>query len=91
MKIKEAKRLSKMQPSSPESAVISTYLDEVLDLPWNTYKEVNYDISKASEVLEKDHYGLEKVKERILETFAVLKRTGSIKGQIICPFSRKTL
>ncbi|MBQ7624728.1 MAG: endopeptidase La [Clostridia bacterium] len=82
--IKEAKRLSKMPPSSPESAVITSYLDEVLDLPWNSFKEVNYDISKASEILDRDHYGLEKVKERILESFAVLKRTGNIKGQIIC-------
>jgi len=82
---KEAQRLAKMQTSSPESALIRTYLDICLELPWNKYETENDDISKAAAVLERDHYGMEKVKERILELFAVrqLNRDG-MKGQIIC-------
>lgn len=82
--IKEAKRLSKMQPSSPESAVIRGYLDICVELPWNIVKTENNDISKARKILEADHYGMEKVKERILEFFAVKELTGGVKGQIIC-------
>ena len=82
--LKEASRLSKMQQSSPESAVVRTYLDTCLDLPWNTVTEENPDIAKASEVLERDHFGMEKVKDRILEFFAVKQLTGSVKGQILC-------
>jgi len=82
--IREAQRLGKMQPSSPESAVIRGYLDVCLELPWNTIKKENGDIKKAKAILESDHYGLTDVKERILELFAVKKLTGGVKGQIIC-------
>ncbi|MBO5973329.1 MAG: endopeptidase La, partial [Clostridia bacterium] len=81
---KEANRLSKMQPSSPESAVIRGYLDICVELPWNIVKKENNDIRKAKKILEADHFGMDKVKERILEFFAVKKLTGGVKGQIIC-------
>ena len=82
--LKEVKRLSKMQPTSPESGVSRTYLDVCLDLPWMDNREENDDIRKARAVLDEDHYGLEKVKERILEFFAVKNLTGGVKGQILC-------
>ncbi len=82
--VKEAGRLAKMQSSSPESGVIRTYLDTCLELPWTTTTRENQSIQKAQEILDADHYGLEKVKERILEFFAVKSMTGEIKGQILC-------
>lgn len=80
----ECDRLSKMQASSPESAVIRNYLDEVLALPWNKYTKDNLDIKKAQRVLDKEHYGLDEVKKRIIELLAVRKLAPDIKGQIIC-------
>lgn len=80
----ECDRLMKMQTTSPESAVIRNYLDEVLALPWNTYTKDNLNIKKASDILEKDHYGLNEVKERIIELLAVRNLVPDIKGQIIC-------
>lgn len=80
----ECDRLMKMQSSSPESAVIRNYLDEVLALPWNTYTKDNLNVKKAEAVLEKEHYGLEEVKQRITELIAVRKLAPDIKGQIIC-------
>ena len=80
----ECDRLARMQSSSPESTVSRNYLDEVLALPWNKYTKDNLDIKKASKILEKDHYGLKDVKERILELLAVRKLAPDIKGQIIC-------
>lgn len=82
--IKEADRLMKMQGSSQEAAVIRTYLDTCLELPWNTCTEENIDVGKAQEMLDKEHYGLKKVKERILEILAVRKLAPEVKGQIIC-------
>ncbi len=82
--MKEAGRLAKMQPASPESGVIRTYLDTVLDLPWHRLTTENDDIAKAARKLDADHYGLQKVKERILEFFAVKTLSGSVKGQILC-------
>ena len=82
--VKEAGRLAKMQSSSPESGVIRTYLDTCLELPWTTVTRENQSIQKAQEILDADHYGLEKVKERILEFFAVKSMTGEVKGQILC-------
>jgi len=82
--LKEANRLSKMQAASPERGVIRTYLDTVLDLPWHRLTTENDDIAKAAKKLDADHYGLEKVKERILEFFAVKTLSGSVKGQILC-------
>lgn len=80
---KEYKRLSQMNPASPEFTVSRTYLEWILDLPWNTRTEDNMDITKAREVLEKDHYGLEKVKKRILEYLAVRKLKKDMKGPIL--------
>ena len=81
---KDVERLSKMSPSSQESYVIRNYLDNVLDLPWGTYTKDKLDLDKVKSTLDKDHYGLEKVKERILETIAVRVLQPDIKGQIIC-------
>lgn len=82
--VKEAGRLGKMQSSSPESGVIRSYLDTCLELPWTATTKENQNIQTAQNILESDHYGLEKVKERILEFFAVKSMTGEIKGQILC-------
>ena len=82
--LKEADRLNKMSPSSQEAFVIRNYLDNVLDLPWNTSTKDRNDIKKVQEVLDNDHYGLEKVKERILENIAVRELKPDVKGQIIC-------
>jgi len=80
---KEHKRLSQMNPASPEFTVSRTYLEWILDLPWNTRTEDNMDIAKAREVLEKDHYGLDKVKKRILEYLAVRKLKKDMRGPIL--------
>lgn len=80
----EADRLTKMSPSSQEAFVIRNYLDNVLELPWNKMTEDNTDIVKVKDVLDNDHYGLEKVKERILENISVRELNPDIKGQIIC-------
>lgn len=82
--LKEADRLLKMPPSSQEAFVIRNYLDNVLELPWNTLTKDKNDIKRVKEVLDKDHYGLDKVKERILENIAVRELNPDIKGQIIC-------
>ena len=71
--LKEVDRLAKMQGSNQEATVIRTYLDTCLDLPWNTFTEDDLDINKAQEILDHDHYGLKKVKDRILELLAVRK------------------
>lgn len=81
---KEAERLLKMSPASQEAFVIRNYLDICLDLPWNTSSKDRVDIVKAKAVLDKDHYGLNKVKDRILETLAVRALSPDIRGQIIC-------
>lgn len=81
---KEADRLAKMQGNSAEAGVIRTYLDTILDLPWNTVTEDNLDISSAQKILDREHYGLTKVKDRILEILAVRKLNPDVKGQIIC-------
>lgn len=82
--LKEVDRLVKMQGSSQEAAVIRSYLDTCLELPWNEHTEDRIDLKKAQAILEKEHYGLVKVKERILELLAVRKLAPDIKGQIIC-------
>lgn len=81
---KELDRLSKMAPGSAEGTVIRTYLDWIFDLPWNKKTEDTFDILNAQKILEEDHYGLEMVKERILEFLAVSKLKNSLKGPIIC-------
>lgn len=80
----EVKKLKNMSGMSSEATVIRNYLDWLLDIPWKKRSKVNKDISKAMEVLEKDHYGLEKVKERIVEYLAVQSRADKIKGPILC-------
>ena len=82
--LKEVDRLSKMQGSNQEATVIRTYLDTCLDLPWNSYTEDDLDINRAQQILDRDHYGLKKVKDRILETLAVRKLAPDVKAQIIC-------
>ena len=83
--IRECEKLMRLVPGSQEAAVVRTYLDAVLELPWNTYTTNRKDIVKAEKQLEKDHYGLKKVKERILEIVALNQwEDADKKGQIIC-------
>lgn len=81
---KELARLDKINPSSPDYSIILNYLDWLLDLPFGEYTKDTESLSKAKEILDKDHFGLEKVKQRIVEYLAVLKLTKEIKGPIIC-------
>ncbi len=81
---RELKKLRMMAPMSPESTVIRNYLDWMLALPWLEYGSERLDISEASTILDEDHYGLEKAKERILEYLAVQALTGHLKGPILC-------
>jgi ATP-dependent Lon protease len=80
----EIKKLKNMSPMSAESTVVRNYLDWLLTIPWGKAKTKPIDLKKAEAILEEDHYGLEKVKERILEYMAVQARTGSLKGPILC-------
>lgn len=82
--LEETERLFKMPPNSHESSVIRTYLDTCLALPWNKKTTEKIDLDKAKKQLDKNHYGLEKVKDRILELLAVRKLAPDIKGQILC-------
>lgn len=82
--LKEADKLTKLPPASQEAFVIKNYLDTILDLPWGIYSKSKLSLEKAEAVLEKEHYGLKKVKERILEFLAVYMLNPGIKGQIIC-------
>ena len=81
---KEIGKLERMNTQSAEYSVQSNYLDLLLDLPWNVTSEDNFDLAHAQEILDEDHYGLEKVKERIIEHLAVLKLKGDMKSPIIC-------
>lgn len=81
---KEIKRFSKLPPSSSESGIIRTYVETILALPWNKSAKSNIDLKKAQKILNTDHYGLEKVKERVLEYLAVIQLSNSIKGPILC-------
>ena len=80
----ELKKLKMMPPMSAESTVVRNYIDTLLELPWKKKSRVSKDIAKADLVLDADHYGLEKVKERILEYLAVQKRVDKLKGPILC-------
>ena len=82
--LKETDRLARMQGSSQEAAVIRTYLDTCLALPWNVYTKDDLNIKKAQAILDKEHYGMEKVKERMLEILAVRSLSANMKSQIIC-------
>jgi len=81
---KELKKLKMMSPMSAEATVVRNYIDWILSLPWNEFTDDKLDIGDAERVLEEDHYGLEKVKERILEYLAVQSLVGKIKGPILC-------
>jgi len=81
---KEIDKFSKMSPMSPDANVSRTYIETILDLPWHKASKVNRNINKAEKILNEDHYGLEKVKERILECLAVQHLTKDNKGPIIC-------
>ncbi|NWG91427.1 MAG: endopeptidase La [Parvularculaceae bacterium] len=80
----EVKKLRQMSPMSAESTVVRNYLDWLLSIPWNNRSKIKHDLDKAQQILDADHYGLEKVKERILEYLAVQKRMGTLKGPILC-------
>ena len=82
--LKETKRLAKQQSNSAEAAVIRTYLDTVLELPWNTRTKERLDVKQARKILDADHFGLEQVKTRILETLAVRQLAPELPGQILC-------
>lgn len=82
--IREANKMFKLSPSSQEYGLIKTYLDSILEMPWNTYTDDAVDLEKAEKQLNDDHYGLKKVKERILELISVRALNPEIKGQIIC-------
>ncbi len=81
---KELDRLAKMAPFSPEATVSRTYLDWLLNMPWNKTTTDVLDLKKARQILDEDHYGLEKPKERILEYLAVNKLTGALRGPVLC-------
>ena len=81
---KELKKLERINPQSPDFSVQYAYLDTLLNLPWNEYTTDNFNLKKVEAKLNKDHYGLEKVKDRILEHLAVLKLRGDMKAPIIC-------
>ncbi len=82
--IKEIKKLHRLNPSSPDYSVQLNYLQEMLDLPWNEYTKDNFNLKNAQKTLDKDHFGLEKVKDRIIEHLAVLKLKGDLKSPILC-------
>lgn len=81
---KELQKLKRQNPSTPDYSVQFNYVKELTELPWEHYSEDNFDLEKASETLDSDHYGLDKVKERILEYLAVLKLKGDMKSPILC-------
>jgi len=81
---KELRKLQRMNPQSPDFTVHRNYLELLLDLPWDEVTNDNFDLNRAKKILDKDHYGLDKVKERILEHLAVLKIKGDMKSPIIC-------
>jgi len=81
---KELKKLQRLNPAAAEYSVQLNYLQELLDLPWSDFTEDNFDLKNAQEVLDKDHFGLEKVKDRIIEHLAVLKLKGDLKSPILC-------
>lgn len=82
--VKELNRLSKMPPFNPEASYLRTYLDLIAELPWSKKTKEKIDLKEAEKILNQDHYGLDKVKERILEYLAVQKQVGKLKGPILC-------
>jgi ATP-dependent Lon protease len=81
---KEIEKLERMHPSTPDYSTVYNHVDLMLDLPWDEYTSDNYDLKKAKKVLDKDHFGMHKIKERILEYLAVLKLKGDMKSPILC-------
>ncbi len=81
---KELKKMQRMNPQVAEFTIQRNYLEFILDLPWDYYSKDNFDLKRAQKILDRDHYGLEKVKERIIEHLAVLKLKGDMKSPIIC-------
>ncbi len=81
---KGVEKLERMHPSTPDYSVVYNHLDLMLDLPWQEYTEDQYDLKKAKKILDHDHYGMHKIKERILEYLAVLKLKGDMKSPILC-------
>lgn len=81
---KGIEKLERMHPSTPDYSVVYNHLDLMLDLPWGEYTEDKYDLQKAKDILDADHYGMQKIKERILEYLAVLKLKGDMKSPILC-------
>jgi ATP-dependent Lon protease len=81
---KGIEKLERMHPSTPDYSVVYNHLDLMLDLPWEDYTEDVYDLKKAKQILDQDHYGMDKIKERILEYLAVLKLKGDMKSPILC-------
>lgn len=81
---KELRKLERLHPQSPDYSVQTQYVQNIVSLPWNEYSKDNFNLSHAQKVLDRDHYGLEKVKERIIEHLAVLKLKGDMKSPIIC-------
>lgn len=81
---KELRKLERLHPQSPDYSVQTQYVQTIVNLPWNEYSKDNFNLSHAQKVLDRDHYGLEKVKERIIEHLAVLKLKGDMKSPIIC-------
>ena len=81
---KGVEKLERMHPSTPDYSVVYNHLDLMLDLPWEEYTKDQYDFKKAKKILDHDHYGMEKIKERILEYLAVLKLKGDMKSPILC-------
>lgn len=81
---KELSRLAKMSPTSPDAAVIRNYLDWLCDVPWSKESTDNKDLVRARQILDEDHYGLEKIKDRIVEYLAVMQLTGKLNGPILC-------
>ncbi len=81
---KELRKLERLHPQSPDFSIQTQYVQTIVNLPWNQYSKDNFNLSHAQKVLDRDHYGLEKVKERIIEHLAVLKLKGDMKSPIIC-------
>ena len=80
----ELKKLKAMNPMASESSVVRNYLDTLLNMPWGKFDKTNIDIKKAEDILNRDHFGLDKVKDRIIEYLAVLQRSKKIRGPILC-------
>ena len=81
---KEVRKLERLHPQSPDFSIQTQYVQSIINLPWNEYSKDNFNLLHAQKVLDRDHYGLEKVKERIIEHLAVLKLKGDMKSPIIC-------